>query len=267
MFYDHNNYRDILTEEFEKRKAHNPNYSLRAFSRDLKTSPSRLSEILQGKQGLSAKKACEIAKILNFNVMETDFFSTLVESEHGRSQMAKKSAKLRLKKFGMQEQRRLSLELFEIISHWEYLAVAELMLLNGAKDSIKWVATRLKISEERAQECIDKLISTGLLKRETGRLQRIDDSLFMWPTEIPSASIKNYHKEIILKSLGALFTTQLHEREYNSLVVPIDAAQIGTAKKMIRDFTVELNKLLTGSRRRNRVYCFSTQLFPMDEIS
>src|SRR2546430_13739191 len=50
-------YRRVLRKELESRCRTSPRYSLRAFARDLKISPSRLSEILSGKQGLSRAAA------------------------------------------------------------------------------------------------------------------------------------------------------------------------------------------------------------------
>ncbi len=47
------NYRDYLRRELEQRVQQDPRYSLNRFARDLDLAPSRLSEVLSGKQGLS----------------------------------------------------------------------------------------------------------------------------------------------------------------------------------------------------------------------
>ena len=47
----------ILNEKFKERVQANSAYSLRSFARDLKVSPSTLSEIFNQKKGLSQKLA------------------------------------------------------------------------------------------------------------------------------------------------------------------------------------------------------------------
>ena len=59
-------YRLLLKSELASRTNQNPNYSLRAFARDLDLAPSRLSEVLNGKQGLSTQAAEKIAKTLGY---------------------------------------------------------------------------------------------------------------------------------------------------------------------------------------------------------
>ena len=53
----HEDYRDILREELAARTETNPQYSLRAFARDLGIGSARLSEVLNGNTGLSRPAA------------------------------------------------------------------------------------------------------------------------------------------------------------------------------------------------------------------
>ena len=91
-------YRKILSEEFRRRMKRNLNYSLRAFSRDLNISPSSLSKILRGKQGLSPSMARKICSILNFDENKSQLFCDLVTLQDGRNHLMKGSAKKRIDK-------------------------------------------------------------------------------------------------------------------------------------------------------------------------
>lgn len=264
MIFNYTDYRAILRAEFERREKHNPSYSLRAFARDLETIPSRLSEILSHKQGLSPEKANVFAMRIGLNPLETDFFVALVEKEHGRSKLSREAAKIRLKKFGHKDQRNMSLEIFKLISNWEHLAILELVQLNGARSEIAWISKRLDLAPSKAKECIERLLHVGLLIKKNGKLKRVDDSVFVWPGQIPSAAIKNYHKGVIEKSLYSLFTQPLEKREFSSIVMPIDSEKIPEAKKMIRDFSFELNKFLTDSKKKDRIYYYASQFFGVD---
>lgn len=265
MIFNSNSYRSILRSEFEKREKHNPSYSLRAFARDLEIIPSRLSEIFSSKQGLSPIKAESIAKKLGFNPLESEFFVALVEKEHGRSQLSKEAAIIRLKKFGMREQKKMSMELFKLISNWEHLAILEIVQLGNARSTTSWIAKRLGITTDMAKDCVERLLHVGLLTNEKGKLKRVDDSLFVWPSQIPSASIKNYHQGVIEKSLHSLFTHPVEMREFSSVVMPIDSTKIPEAKKMIREFSFELNKFLISSKKKDRVFYYASQFFGIDQ--
>lgn len=89
-------YREVLSENFSSRKKKNPNYSLRAFARDIGLSASRLSEIMNMKAGLSTEKAVIVCEKLQLTEPESMRFLNLVESQHGRSFIARKMAKTSL---------------------------------------------------------------------------------------------------------------------------------------------------------------------------
>ena len=54
-------YREFLRRELTRRVQRNPAYSLRAFARDIRVSPSTLSEALRGRFDFSAPQAADFA--------------------------------------------------------------------------------------------------------------------------------------------------------------------------------------------------------------
>lgn len=82
-------YREILSREFQKRRERNANYSLRSFARDLDLAPSRLSEILNYKQGLSQEKAKEVCQALPISNYEKEVFLLSVQASHARRKLDK----------------------------------------------------------------------------------------------------------------------------------------------------------------------------------
>lgn len=86
--------KNILTSRIQQ----NPRYSLRAFARDLNFSPSRLSQILQGKEGISASVSKQFAQSLEFSDEEQKYFVLLVEAQDSRSRETRKRALAELAK-------------------------------------------------------------------------------------------------------------------------------------------------------------------------
>ncbi len=263
MILDYTDYRKILNFEFEKRQRFNSSYSLRAFARDLSISPSRVSEILNGKQGLSVISAKKIAKQLQYNKFETDYFVDLVLKIHGRSKLEKDTARIRLSRFNSTTERQMAIDVFEVISRWEHFAILEVIQLKNAKSNSAWIATKLNLSRDYVDECLKRLLKVGLLKKIDNKLKRIDDSLFVWPSDISRDSIKDYHKNVLYKSLEALYTVSLERREFSSVVMPISRTSIPEAKKMIKDFTMKLNQFISEEKNYDDVYYFSSQFFPV----
>ena len=73
--------RVILQQTLFSKQQKNKRYSLRAFARDLKISPSFLSEVLNGKYGISKQLAGQIADRLGFNSEEVQHFCSLADLE------------------------------------------------------------------------------------------------------------------------------------------------------------------------------------------
>ena len=89
-------YKIYLTREFEFRRRRNSGYSLRAFARDLEIQPSKLSEILSQRVGMSTATAEKIAANLKLLDDESRHFISLVERDHGRSQSLRLNAQKNL---------------------------------------------------------------------------------------------------------------------------------------------------------------------------
>ncbi len=75
-------YRQILIEEFERRRIRNPHYSQRAFARDLEISSGALSQILSGKRHLGTRAAATVADALSLNSEDKNRFIHLARIQN-----------------------------------------------------------------------------------------------------------------------------------------------------------------------------------------
>jgi transcriptional regulator with XRE-family HTH domain len=88
--------RFYVQQEFDQRHQRNAAYSWRSFARDLRLSPSMLSEFLKGRYGLSRAKALHVATVLRLDEENTQHFVDLLEAEFHRSPSQRRLARLRL---------------------------------------------------------------------------------------------------------------------------------------------------------------------------
>ncbi|MEQ1723066.1 MAG: hypothetical protein ABL930_07800 [Pseudobdellovibrio sp.] len=77
-------YQDILKEHLARRINMNPRYSLRAFANSLGLEPSKLSEVLSGKKGLSVDRAEKICERLRLQELDREVFVLSVLAQHSR---------------------------------------------------------------------------------------------------------------------------------------------------------------------------------------
>src|SRR4051794_25234007 len=95
-FDDH---RDVVRAFFTERAKRNPRYSLRAFSRDVGISASRLSEVLNGRSGsLSAHTVGSLSQRLGLGAREAAYFLALAQRDQSRSPGVREAAVAHIKR-------------------------------------------------------------------------------------------------------------------------------------------------------------------------
>lgn len=262
--FDFDDYRDILKQELTKRKKNNPRYSLRAFARDLDLYQSKLSEILSGKQGMSHSSGVAVAQRLRLNTEESEYFMLLIEHKHARSKTSRDLAKVKLRKFSHLESVQMRNDLFKLISSWEHMAIMEVIQLTNAKTSPSAIAEALDVPEKKIKECIARLLKYGLVVREGRKLKRATLQHYTWGENVPSDSIKEFHKQILQRSIQALYSTPFEKRDIRTSILSVSEEDLPLVEQKIQQTSMEINKLLYKSKKKDKVYVFSCQFFPID---
>ena len=263
--FQSNDYKTILKEELASRCRQNPRYSLRAFARDLKLAPSRLSEILSGKQGLSREAAIKVAQLLGYGQGELERFCDLVESLHARSRRDRETARIRLKKHQVPTERvQMQADAFKAISDWYHFAILELTLVDGFRSDAKWIGKMLGVSEFEVQLALERLTRLGLIAWKGTKLvpTNAEDEV---TGDVPSDSIKNFHAQIMVKARDALYLQAIDEREFRAEIIAIQRDDLADAKKAIRDFQHRFCKKLAEAEVKDALYCLAVQFFDLGE--
>ncbi len=257
-------YRIFLRQEYERRLARNPRLSMRGFAKHLGLTPSRMSDILMGKQGISRTAAQEVARRLGLPEKESEWWVALVESQHARSRVARELASEKLKSFEKNPQMRLSLEVFRAVSDWYHFALVELTRVPGFRSDLNWISKRLKISKIEAKEAVGRLLQVGLLLEENNVWRAAEGFVFSGG-EIPSEAVREYHKQILSRASLALSDCDFDERDFSAMNFTISREHLPEAKKKIRAFRRKFVKYFEDLGGGDQVHCLSVQLFPVDQ--
>ncbi len=258
-------YRSILSSAYRSRQTRNPAYSLRAFSRDLGLTPTRMSDILAGRQGLSPITARAVVTKLNLQGTFADRFIAMVEAEHGRSRKARDRAKAELEKLDKEYTQAGSFDPaeFEKISTWYNLAILELTRLPGLVHSPESFATKLGIPPRQAEDAITRLVEAGALLIKDGKYIATEFTYRVLP-DPRSLVNRNYHAQILSKAFDSLEHDAPGERDFGAVTLNLSEGQIPKAKELLRSFRRAFLALAEESlAEKNQVYCFSAQLFPL----
>jgi uncharacterized protein (TIGR02147 family) len=255
-----------LKKQFEARTSKNINYSLRAFARDLEMIPSRLSDILNYKKGLSENSAKKIAAKLGLNENEADLFILSAKSLHARSEKDKKEAAglLQKKISSLKVIQKINFNEFELTNNWYHLTILELLELKECDHSLDWFAKKLKLNKTVVKSALERLQKIGWINYKNEKY-KASHTQSETSYDISSESIKRFHEELLKKAEHSLYFDDVNEREFLNMTMAFSMKQMEEAKKDIRQFQKDFaEKYYSEVKNKDSVYQLSIQLFRLD---
>ena len=224
---------NILKETLSERQSVNAAYSLRAFARDLNLSPQQLSNVMKGYRGLGLASAERVAQALNLVEHQKLLFVESFRANFSNSKTQRAIAKAKLAEVKTtNETKSLQLDLFKAISGWHHMALIELIKIGKGK-STAWFSNKLGIPENEVSLSLKRLERLELIsKTEKGWV--VNQDTVIADQGIPSDAIKNYHRQILEKSIQALAFQGGNERYGSSSTMPIKVKSVDRAKKLIQ---------------------------------
>lgn len=239
-----------MKRTFAERSRKNPSYSLRAFARSLGMDSSTVSAILKGKRPVTLKTARRIVEGLNItNPVEaqTLVMSTFVAEEvstiPGYTELAMESA--------------------EAIAGWQHFAILALLELKDFKGQERAISERLNIPFGIVSECLNRLEKLGLIEKKKD-LWQLTGKNMATPSQIPSAALREGHRQHILKALHSLETDPVDVRDVSGVTMAVSKKRLAEAKIMIQDFRRRLSTYMEDGPR-DAVFRLNIQLFPLSQ--
>ncbi len=159
-----NDYRLVLRQWLDERKARNARFSLRAFSQKIGISHSTLSQIFKGERNLSVQTAQRITTHLKLTPDEKEVFLLKVKFESANPSERKEieTKLLEIERFRSAEY--LSSESTELLSDWLSYAVFSICQMNWANTTAAELSKMLELPLPKVSETLEKLVAKGLLR-------------------------------------------------------------------------------------------------------
>lgn len=230
----------ILKRELQKRQRNNEAYSLRSFANYLEISPAALSQLMSGKRGVSTKRLQHLIKKLNLPTAE---LKELIKSRDDRKTTL------------------LEIDDLKLISEWYHFAILSLGELKTCKSDPRWISRRLNIPVGLANEALGRLVRMGIIRIENRSFKQIMPPLET-TRDVPSSTIRSYHKAILGLAQNKIESVDVKDREYSAITMAINTKNLPKAKKLTEEYKTEMLELLEQGPL-DEVYQLSIQLFPL----
>lgn len=238
--------RNYLIQDLAHRRAQNPRFSLRAYAKVLGLSAPHLSQILANKRKVTPRSAMQISENLGLSPSETlDVMGATAPSSLGPYRVLDSTE-------------------FNPISEWYYYAILGLANLKSNVADPRWIARRLNLSLPIAERAFEKLLSYQHIEVVRGHFRQCTSPL-RTKDDVPSAAIRQYHRQQLHLAAAKLEQVDVSLREFTSMTLPINLARLKTAKNLIRKFKEAFTDEVSRGPK-TEVYNLNIQFFPVTEI-
>jgi uncharacterized protein (TIGR02147 family) len=240
-----------MHENLLERREKNPSYSLRAYARDLGLAPAALSQILNGKRGVTRRTGEKIlCRLPKSHLQSPEALNQL----RGRSLLSPSAKK---------DWSPIDAEAFRAVSEWQHYAILSLAETKDFKSDPQWIAHRLALPVKVIRRSIETLISLEMLKRNSSGELEATGAQYTSTHEMVNLALRRAHIEGLELASQAINEVSLEQRDFSFMVMASNPHRLQKAKKMIRDFRRSLCKFLEDTDDKSEVYRLGVQLFPV----
>lgn len=255
--------RTYIRNEYEQRHKRNPSYSWRSFARDLKLSPSMLSEFLKGRYGLSRGKANSIAQSIKLDSQHTEHFIDLLEANFHRLPVQRNLAQMRATERLQNSSSSISAESLGHIMDWISFAVMEIIGIEpkGAISKASWLKPFHHLVGE-ADDILKKLKDLCLVKESQGHLEASEE-VTIASDQISDESSRAIHQQVLDLSSAAIREMDSTDRESISVFGSVDSNDFPEMRKEINDSILQILNKYASKKSANTVFCLGLNAFPI----
>ena len=234
-------------------------------------SQTLLSLVLSGKRPFTVKQATQASVLLGLTQEESARLldSTLMSlPSNSRGLGRLKQARAAASKETLPLFRDHQIDRFKAIATWYHTAILDLTTTRNFRASPRWIAERLGISTIEAHDAVERLVSLGLLVRDSQGLRKPESKIY-FATDRSEPAVRNFHKQMMEKAQAALSSNspgEFERREISGMTIAVHVDRLPDAKKRIQKFQRELAAFLNEGDC-DEVFQLNVQFFPLTRSS
>lgn len=265
--FKYDDYRKLLIDLIEERKAKGEVFSYRWFSKQAGfRSPNFLKLIVSGARQLSSASIEKVADVFQFSQRQREYFRNLVFFNRAKTISEREFfAQALLKLRHGKDTHVLTQSQYDYYSNWYNIPVREFLLLRQSDRSAARIAATLRhhVGAQEIEKAFALLEQLGMITRDKdGRFVPTDSSVKIGD-QIASSSVAKFHRQMIQFGIDALDQLSAKERDVTAVTVGLSPAKMERAREMIRQLRQELLRLSEEDQDRSEIYQVNFQLFPL----
>jgi uncharacterized protein (TIGR02147 family) len=228
-------------------------------------SPTALKHVIDGKRNLSLEAANRFASALKIEGIRRHYFLTLVlfcqtTSLEEREKYLNELIELKR----TESPARLNEDKYDVFSKWYNLVIREIVELDGAKNSSRWIARVLNpsISSMDATDAINLLKRLGLIEKKSGKYTSVEKTLAT-DERVRSVKVLEFHRQMIQLGLESMTRFSSEEREVSGTILRISKEDMNNIRTLLREFRKKVLSLAAKSADADQIYELNFQFFPL----
>jgi uncharacterized protein (TIGR02147 family) len=263
--FEYLDYRDLLKDAFEERKAKSPLYGYRMMAEALGQDTSNIFRILQKDAHLPARCQSRAIEYLGLTNRSAEYFVLLIAYARERSPEARHEILEKALALRDVECRQLADKEVEFFRDWWIAPIRALLEVVGGKAQASALAKRLKpeVSETEVEKALTLLLELGLVKKaSSGRLVLSEAHLNANGKEKAEA-VRSYQRQVLALASESIERFPKEQRDVSTLTLAVDEAAFKELREMMREFRQQVQKRVEETPHPDRVMQLSMAFFPL----
>jgi uncharacterized protein (TIGR02147 family) len=267
--FDYLDYRKLLKDLYEARKAVNSYFSYRFIGQRVGfSSAGFFTNIIAGKRNISNTIIFKFGELFKFNRKEAEYFELLVNYDQAEDHNRKRYYFERLLSMRKSTVHELTAEQYHYFDNWYNVAIKELLNYYKFTGNFEELAKKLNptISSKEAKKAVLLLEKLDLIRKEEDGSYIVTDTTVTTVPHIPLVAVHNYQLACMDLAKEAIDRFPSNERSISTLTLNVSDTCFRTITEKLAAFRRDVLELAKNDQDLiNRVYQFNFQIFPMTQ--
>jgi len=263
--FEYLDYRDLLKDAFEQRKAERPLYGYRMLAEELGQDTSNIFRILQKDAHLPARCQSRAIEFLGLSGRSAEFFVLLIAYARERNTEARQEILEKAMALRDVESRQLAAKESAYFRDWWVVAVRSLLEVVEGRSQASLLGSRLRpqVAEAEIDNALDLLLELGLVKKASSGRLSLSEAHLNAGGEAMTQAVRGFQRQILSLASESLERFPKDQRDLSTLTFAVNSSTFSEIREMLKEFRQQLQKRVEDSPHPDRVMQLSIAFFPL----
>jgi len=263
--FEYLDYRGILKDAYEERKASSPLYSYRMLAESFGLDTGNVFRILQGDAHLPARCQSRAIEFLGLSGRSAEYFLLLIA--YARERNAKARTEILEKAMALRDvaRRRLVDRELDYYRNWWSVGVRSLLEVTEGRARASEIASRLVpgVGEDEVRRSLELLLELGLVRKAASGKLVLSEAHLTAGGDEKTEAVRGFQRQILALASESLERFPKELRDVSTITFAVDRNAFVEIREMLRECRRQIQKRIEESERPDRVMQLAMALFPL----